>query len=73
MEALEFKVGPESACAGIPLKELKMKKNVLICSVVRGGKSFIPDGDTVIRPGDHAVVVTEAGWLKDLDAIIEVG
>ena len=73
VEALEFKVGPESACAGIPLKELKMKKNVLICSVVRGGKSFIPDGDTVIRPGDHAVVVTEAGWLKDLDAIIEVG
>ena len=33
--------------------------------------SIIPDGETVICPGDHAVIVTAAGRLKDLDAIVE--
>ena len=72
-EALEFKVAADSACVGVPLKTLKLKNNVLICSLVRGSRSFIPDGDTVICAGDHAMVVTRAGWLKELDAILEVG
>lgn len=72
-EALEFKVGQHSACVGVPLKTLKTKPNVLISSVVRGGSSSIPDGETVIQPGDYAVVITRAGWLKDLDSIVEVG
>ena len=55
----------------MPLKTLRLKPNVLISSVVRGGRSFIPDGETVIQPGDNAVVVTRAGWLKELDSIVE--
>lgn len=70
-EALEFKVAQDSKCVGVPLRTLRLKPSVLISSVVRGGRSFIPDGDTLIRPGDHAVVVTRAGWLKELDSIVE--
>ena len=71
VEALEFKVGEGSACVGIPLKDLRLKPNILISAVIRGSRSIIPDGETVIRPGDHAVIVTAAGRLKDLDAIVE--
>ena len=71
IEALEFKVGEHSACVNTPLKELKLKKNVLIGAIIRGRTSIVPDGDTVILPGDHAIIVTAAGRLKDLDAIIE--
>ena len=71
VEALEFRVREDSACVGIPLKDLRLKKNVLISSLVRGGKTLIPDGGTVIAPGDHAVVVTRSGWLKDMDDILE--
>lgn len=70
-EALEFKVREGSACVGIPLKDLKLKPNILICAIIRGSKSIIPDGNTLICPGDHAVIVTAAGRLKDLDAIVE--
>ena len=72
VEALEFKVGEGSACVGIPLKTLRLKPNILISAVIRGSRSIIPDGETVICPGDHAVIVTAAGRLKDLDAIVEV-
>ena len=71
VEALEFKVKEGSSCVGVPLKTLRLKPNVLISAVIRGSKLILPDGETVIRPGDHAVVVARAGWLKNLDEIVD--
>ena len=71
VEALEFKVAEGSACVGIPLKTLRLKPNIIISALVRGSSTIIPDGETVIQPGDHAVIVTRAGRLKELDSIVE--
>lgn len=71
VEALEFKVSPRSACVNIPLKDLKLKPNILITAIIRGSKSIIPDGSSRILPGDHAVIVTAAGRLQNLDSIVE--
>ncbi len=70
-EALEFTVSANSRCVGIPLKTMRLKKGILICALVRSGKTIIPNGETVICPGDHAVIITRSGWLKELDSIIE--
>ena len=70
-EALEFKVSEGSRCIGIPLKSLRLRSNLIISSIVRRNQTIIPDGDTVIRPGDHAVVMTRAGWLKNLDSVLD--
>ena len=70
VEALEFRVGENAACVGKPLRELKLKPNTLIAAVIRGSKSILPDGGTVIQPEDHAIVVSAAGKLKSLDDII---
>ena len=70
-EALEFVAGRDSKITGIPLKELKLKKDVLVALVTRGSWSSVPGGDTVIQPGDHAVIVAAAGCVKELDEIIE--
>lgn len=71
VEALEFKVGEGAACVGVPLKDLKLKPNILISAVIRGSHSIIPDGNTRLLPGDHAVIVTAAGRLTDMDGIVE--
>ena len=71
VEALEFKVREDSACVGVPLKDLKLKPDILISAVIRGSHSIIPDGNTQILAGDHAVIVTSAGRLNDIDAIVE--
>ena len=71
VEALEFKVSPRAACVNIPLKDLKLKPNILITAIIRGSKSIIPDGSSRILPGDHAVIVTAAGRLQNLDSIVE--
>ena len=70
-EALEFKVSEKSRLVGVELKNLRLRKNVLIGAVIRGGKSLIPNGATALQPGDHAVIVTAAGRLTGLDQILE--
>ena len=71
IEALEFKVSPDSACVNVPLKDLKLRPNILISAIIRGSKSIIPDGGSRILPGDHAVIVAAAGKLQSMDGIVE--
>ena len=63
-------MGAGAKCVGIPLRELKPRKGVLISAVTRGDKTMIPDGSTVIESGDHAVVVAPAGLLKDINDVM---
>ena len=70
-EALEFIVGEDAKCTGIQLRDLRLKPHTLIACVIRGNRSILPDGTTKILPGDHAIVVTHAGRVKDLDDILE--
>lgn len=71
VEALEFRVSEGAACIGKPLKDLKLRPGILISTVIRGNQSIVPDGSTVILPGDHAVIITAAGKLKNIDEIVE--
>lgn len=57
-EAIEFVVDEASNGAGIPLKQLKLKTNVLIACISKGAKTVIPDGNTNFDIGDTIVVVT---------------
>ena len=68
--ATEFVVGAKAACAGRTLMELRLKPGVLISAVVRGGKSFLPDGKTALQPGDKAVVITAGSSVVTLDDIL---
>ena len=52
------------------LTELKLKPGVLLAAVVRGGKSFTPDGKTVLNSGDKAIVITAGNSILDLDDIL---
>ena len=58
VEAVEFSLDSSTRNCGIPLKQLKLKPNVLIASITRGADTCIPGGDSVFREGDTVVVVT---------------
>jgi len=57
-EATEFLIDDETQHCGQPLKSIKLKKNVLIVSISRGGKIDIPNGDSMFHQGDNVVIVT---------------
>ncbi len=58
VEALEFVINKQSRYVGEPLKNLKLKKNVLLSCITRHGTTTIPDGNSTFEPGDNVVVVT---------------
>jgi len=65
-EALEFIVRPDFPMLTIPLKEMKLKPNILLVGILRGRKAIIPSGDDMILPGDRVVVLTTGHQLHDL-------
>lgn len=72
VEAAEFRIRENMpSLLGIPLKELKFKKDILICSVVRGRQVIIPDGDTTIELNDSVVVVSKEHRFSDIRDILE--
>ena len=70
-EALEFIVADECPLAGKALKELKLKRNVIVACVSRHKEVIIPDGNTVIKDGDSVIVITSGTPLTDLSEILE--
>ncbi|MDR2007165.1 MAG: Trk system potassium transporter TrkA [Acidaminococcales bacterium] len=68
-EAVEFTVGGASRLVNTPLKDLYLKKEVLIAAIARGGEILIPHGDDLLKPGDLVVIITRNMYLSDLDSI----
>lgn len=70
-EALEFIVRDNAALVGIPLKELKLKDNLLISCIYRKGTVVIPRGNDCMKAGDTVIVVTNQRGLDDIQDILE--
>ncbi|MCR4725953.1 MAG: Trk system potassium transporter TrkA [Clostridia bacterium] len=69
-EAIEFTVGEDFPKIGVPIKELKIKANVLLCGIVRGGEFILPSGDTALLLGDKVLVVTAVKQVAELKQIL---
>ena len=69
-EAVEFLAEATTRNLGVPLKDLKLRPNVLIASISHGENVEIPHGTSVIQEGDGVVVVTtERGAIDTLNDI----
>ncbi len=71
VEALEFiATAKSSGVLHVPLKDLRLKKGVLLAAIARGSETVIPGGMTTIEEGDRVVVVTRNTGLNDLRDIL---
>lgn len=69
-EAAEFIAAENCELIGVPLKQTKLKKNVIIACVSRQNTVIIPDGNTVINKGDSVIVITAGQAILDLNDIL---
>ena len=70
VEAIEFTVDGETKNCGTPLKEVKLKPNMLLVSITHGVNTSIPNGDSAFQKGDSIVVVTSArGQIRQINDI----
>lgn len=57
VEALEFLVDEHTKYCNVPFKNLRLKRNILICCVVTAGAIQISSGNSSYRKGDTLVIV----------------
>ncbi|MCI8925334.1 MAG: Trk system potassium transporter TrkA [Lachnospiraceae bacterium] len=69
IEFIEFKIDSNDKNLDIPLKDLRLKRNILLGCIIRDGKTIIPRGDDMLKPGDTALVVTIKRQIVRLEDI----
>ncbi len=70
LEALEFAIGKSTRYIGTPLKNIPLRKGVLMSCITHRGKTIIPNGDSCFYPEDIILVVTSSGRpIQQLDEI----
>lgn len=70
-EGIEFHVGKTFAGNHISLKDLKLKKDILIAIIIREGKTIYPTGNDMILPGDSIVIVTTRNGINEISDILQ--
>ena len=70
-EAVEFNVQQDFKFAGVSIKDMKFKDNILIAGILRGRRAIIPSGDDIFLPDDKVIVIAAGKQLNDLSDIFE--
>lgn len=71
VEAVEFIAKANSKLLNVPLKDLKIKSNILIAAIIRNDETIIPGGNTVIKTGDSVIVICKDYTLYELNDVME--
>ncbi|MBE6910288.1 MAG: Trk system potassium transporter TrkA [Ruminococcaceae bacterium] len=71
MEAVEFTASSATHILDTPLRNLHLKRGLLVAAVVREGQVTIPDGSFTIHAGDRVIIVARKLFLQDLNDILE--
>ncbi len=68
-EAIEIEVAQGAEADGRTLLDLHLPVGVIIGGVSRDGTTFVPDGSTVIRGGDHIIFFALPGDIEESSAL----
>lgn len=55
-QAMEVIISPTAKAAGKKLKEIKFPRNCLVGAVVHQNQVYVPNGESILYPGDNAVI-----------------
>lgn len=69
VEAMEFVVNETTHNLGVPLKDLKLKKGILIAVIVHNNQIIIPEGSTKIYAGDTVIIVSRDSGILGVNDI----
>ncbi|MBQ8816855.1 MAG: Trk system potassium transporter TrkA, partial [Lachnospiraceae bacterium] len=59
-----------SPVTDVPLKDLELKKNILVSCISRNGRIIIPTGQDCILKGDTVMIVTTHAGFTDIQDIL---
>lgn len=70
-EAMEFVINSTTRNLGRPLKDLRLKKGVLLGALVHENRIIIPQGTSALSPGDTVIIVSSGQAILDVNDIFQ--
>ena len=70
VEILEFRVKHNCKFIGKPLKDIKLKKGILVGYISRSGKIEIARGNSTVELGDSVVIISSIKGLGDINDVL---
>lgn len=64
---LRFEVEPGSRLAGVEIGELRLPSGSNVAIVTRGKQVMVPEARSVLRTGDHVLVVAALGQVSQVE------
>lgn len=68
-EVLELEVKPGSKITRQAVRDLRLPREITIAGLVRDGHGLLVDGNTTLRPGDHAMVFCLQGSIHKAEKL----
>ena len=65
-EAIEVVVQAGARVSGKKLMDAALPRECLVCGYVRGNETFVPNGHTVLMPGDRAIIIVKVKHSKNV-------
>ena len=72
-EAVEFLIKEDIKFLNKKLKDVNIKSDVIVATIVRDDKIIIPSGDDKIELGDRVIIITKRDKIVDINHIVSGG
>ena len=72
MEAIETIAMETSGIVNKPIKKIKFPRGSIIGAIIRGEDAIIPDGDSIINPGDDVVIFSLKKAVPKVEKLLMV-
>ena len=70
-EMIEFNVKDDFKAKNVKIKDMKLRENILIISILRGRNIITPNGDEVIKKNDTVVIIDGTDSVNNINDILE--
>lgn len=70
-EVITFKVKKESNITNKALKDLALKDNLLVCTIIRNDNVITPSGNDEIKVGDIVLIATTNTGIETIEGIVK--
>lgn len=68
-EVLEIEASESLSITNVALSDLKLPQGVVVCAILRDDEVVIPDGDSIIRAGDHVIIMATQGRAATVEKL----
>jgi trk system potassium uptake protein TrkA len=71
LQAIEFVTSPTAHIANKKITEAGLPKEAVVGAIVRNESVIIPPGDSVVKPGEHVIIVSPLSVIQSVEKVFQ--